>query len=57
MHTELQLEDNTRMDLREIECEVLDWIQLAQDRDQWRALVSTVVSLQVPLKAGNFLTR
>jgi hypothetical protein len=36
------------MELREIEWNVMDWIDLAQDRDQWRALVNTVMNLQVP---------
>jgi hypothetical protein len=34
--------------LREIGCDGMDWIELAQDRDQWRALVNTVMNLQVP---------
>jgi hypothetical protein len=34
-------EDNIRMDLREIRCEGVYWIHLAQERDQWRALVNT----------------
>jgi hypothetical protein len=41
-------EDNIRMDLGEIEWGGLDWIDLAQDRDQWRALVNTVMNLRVP---------
>jgi hypothetical protein len=32
--------DNIKMDLREIECDEVDWIDMAQDRDQWRALVN-----------------
>jgi hypothetical protein len=39
-------EDNIRMDLREIGWGGMDWIDLAQDRDQWRALVNTVMNLQ-----------
>jgi len=40
-------EDNIRMDIREIEWEVVDWIHLAQDRDQWRTVVITVMILRV----------
>jgi hypothetical protein len=36
------------MDLGEIGCYGRDWIELAQDRDQWRALVNTVMNLWVP---------
>jgi hypothetical protein len=36
------------MDLREIGSKVVDWVQLAQDRDQWQALGNTVMNLQVP---------
>jgi hypothetical protein len=39
---------NIKMDLREIGWDGVDWIELAQDRDQWRALVNTVMSLRVP---------
>jgi hypothetical protein len=41
-------ENNIRMDLREIGWGGMDWIDLAQDRDQWRALVSTALNLRVP---------
>jgi hypothetical protein len=34
--------DNIKMDLREIRLDGMDWIDVAQDRDQWRALVNTV---------------
>jgi hypothetical protein len=44
------------MDLREIESGGMDWIDLAQDRDQWRALVNMVMNLWVPLYAGKFLS-
>jgi hypothetical protein len=41
-------EDNIRMDLREIGWEGVDWIHLAQDTVQWRALVNTVMDLRIP---------
>jgi hypothetical protein len=40
--------DNTEMDLREIDWGGMDWTDLAQDRDLWRALVNTVMKLLVP---------
>jgi hypothetical protein len=40
--------DNIKMDLTKIGWDGVDWIELAQDRDQWRALVNTVMNLQVP---------
>jgi hypothetical protein len=40
--------DNIKMDLREIGWDGMDWIDLTQDRDQWRALVNTVTNLRVP---------
>jgi hypothetical protein len=40
--------DNIKMDLRGIGWDGMDWINLAQDRDQWRALVNTVMNLLVP---------
>jgi hypothetical protein len=39
---------NIKIDLREIEWDGMDWIDLAQDRDQWRGLVNTVMNLRVP---------
>jgi hypothetical protein len=41
-------EDNIRMDLGETGWEVVDWMHLAQDRDQQRAVVNTVMNLQCP---------
>jgi hypothetical protein len=40
--------DNIKMDLREIGWIGMDWIDLAQDKDQWRALVNAVMNLRVP---------
>jgi hypothetical protein len=40
--------DNIKMDIRKIGWGGMDWIDLAQDRDQWRVLVNTVMNLQVP---------
>jgi len=40
--------DNIRMNLQEVGCGYMDWIGLAQDRDSWRTLVSTVMNLRVP---------
>ena len=41
-------EDNIKMDLREMGCDPGDWIDLAEDRDQWRAYVRAVMNLWVP---------
>jgi hypothetical protein len=49
-------EDNIKMDLQEGGCEGMDWIELAQDRDQWQALVNAERNLWIPQNAGNFLT-
>jgi hypothetical protein len=40
--------DNIKINLREIGCNGVDWIDLAQDRDRWRALVNTIMNLRVP---------
>ena len=49
-------EDNIKMDLQEVGYGGMGWIQLAEDRDRWRALVNAIMNLQVPLNVGNFLT-
>jgi len=44
----LRWEDIIKMDLQEVGCECMDWIDVAQDRDRWRALVNAVTNLLVP---------
>jgi hypothetical protein len=43
----LRWEDSIGMDLREVGCGCVDWMELAQDRDRWRALVSAVMNLWI----------
>jgi hypothetical protein len=47
--------NSVKIDLREIELDGVDWIDMAQDMDQWRALVNTLLNLWVPQNAGKFL--
>jgi hypothetical protein len=46
--------DNIKMDLREVGWDGMDWINIAQDRDQWRVLVKTVMNFRGPENAGKF---
>jgi hypothetical protein len=45
------------MDLQGVELEIVDWIDLAQDRDGWQALVNVVINFLVPYNVGNFSVR
>jgi hypothetical protein len=52
----LRWEDNIKIIFREVVCECMNWIDLAQDRDSWREFVNAVMNLRVPYDVGNFLT-
>jgi len=41
------LKDNIKMDLQEVECEGMGWVDLAEVRDRWQALVNVVMNLRV----------
>jgi hypothetical protein len=49
------MERDMKMDLQEVGCRGMDWIELAHARDRWLALVNAVKKLGVPQNPGNFL--
>jgi hypothetical protein len=51
-----RLEDNIKMDLREIIRGGMGWIDLPKDRDQWRVLINMTMNFQVPRNVGKFLS-
>ena len=44
----LRWDDNIKMNLQEVGCGGMDWIEVAQDRDRWRCLVNAVINLRIP---------
>ena len=52
----LRWEDNIKIDIQEVGCGGMDWIELPQDGDRWRAPVNAVMKFRCPKSAGNFLT-
>jgi hypothetical protein len=47
-------EDNIKIDIQEVGCGDMDWIELAKYNESWQALVNAVMNLRVPQNAGNF---
>jgi hypothetical protein len=49
-------EDNIKMDIEDVEEGSMDWIDLVQDGEKWRAVANAVMNLRVPKNVGDFLT-
>jgi hypothetical protein len=49
-------DDNIKVDIQQVGCGGMDWIEVAKYRDRSRALVNAVMNIRVPQNAGNFLT-
>jgi len=49
-------EDNIKMDLQEVGCGGMDWMELVRHTEMWRALVNAVMNIRDPQNAGNYLT-
>jgi hypothetical protein len=49
-----RMKDNIKMDLQEIGCGGIDWIDLAQNRDRWQSFVNVVFNLRILYNTGNF---
>jgi hypothetical protein len=54
--TRCKWEDNIKTDRKEVGCEDMDWTNLDQNGDKWRAVVSTTMKIRAPQNLGNFLT-
>jgi len=53
--TRRRWDDNIKMDLIEVGCGSMDWIEMAQDKDRWWALVNAVLEPSGSIKCGEFL--
>jgi hypothetical protein len=55
INMQFRWDDNIKVDLREVECGGIDWIDLAEDRDQWKGLVNMAMSLWASKNIAKFL--